>query len=75
MEIASKLRDLLGNEVVADDPDTLAAHSRDKWFAAHEPNAVVFARSPDDVSKLLRAIGLSLAVAPSGGNGARGKRR
>src|SRR5438045_2743935 len=54
MEIASKLRDLLGNEVVADDPDTLAAHSRDKWFAAHEPNAVVFARSTDDVSKLLR---------------------
>src|SRR5881398_398633 len=54
MEIASKLRDLLGNEVVADDPDTLAAHSRDKWFAAHQPDVVVFARSADDVSELLR---------------------
>ena len=37
-----------------DDPDTLVAHSSDKWFAAHEPNAVVFARSTSDVSKLLQ---------------------
>ena len=54
MQVASKLRELLGNEIVADDPDTLAAHSRDKWFASHEPEVVVFARSTDDVSKLLR---------------------
>jgi len=54
MELASKLRELLGNETVADDPDTLAAHSRDKWFAAHEPGVVVFARSTGDVSKLLQ---------------------
>jgi glycolate oxidase len=53
MEVASKLRDLLGNEVIADDPGTLAAHSGDKWFAAHEPNAVVFAKSTSDISKLL----------------------
>ncbi len=53
MELASKLRELLGNEIVADDPETVAAHSGDKWFAAHEPDAVVFARSPGDVSKLL----------------------
>ena len=54
MELASKLRELLGNDVVADDPDTLAAHGGDKWFAAHQPEVVVFARSPDDVSKLLQ---------------------
>jgi glycolate oxidase subunit GlcD len=52
--LASRLRDLLGSEVVADDPETLASHSRDKWFAAHEPDAVVFAKSTSDVSKLLQ---------------------
>src|SRR6201993_2645547 len=52
--LASKLRDLLGNEVIANDPDTVAAHSGDKWFAAHQPEAVVFARSIDDVTKLLQ---------------------
>jgi glycolate oxidase len=54
VELASKLREVLDSEVVADDPDTLATHSRDKWFAAHKPNAVVFARSTNDVSKLLQ---------------------
>ena len=52
--LADKLRQLLGNDVVADDPDTLAAHGGDKWFAAHQPEVVVFARSTDDVSKLLQ---------------------
>jgi glycolate oxidase len=54
MELALKLRDLLGKEIVANDPGTLVAHSTDKWFAAHEPSAVVFARSTSDVSKLLQ---------------------
>src|ERR1700752_1147937 len=54
MQVASKLREILGNEIVADDPETLTAHSGDKWFAAHQPEVVVFARSTDDVSKLLR---------------------
>jgi glycolate oxidase subunit GlcD len=54
MELASELRKLLGNEIVANDPETLAAHGGDKWFAAHQPDVVVFARSADDVSKLLR---------------------
>src|SRR5207253_7967924 len=54
MSLADELRQLLGNDAVADDPETLAAHSGDKWFAAHEPEIVVFARSTSDVSKLLR---------------------
>ena len=54
MELASKLRELLGNEIVGDDPPTLAAHSGDKWFAAHAPEAVVFASSTSDISKLLQ---------------------
>ena len=45
MEFVSKLREILGNEIVADDPETLAAHSGDKWFASHPPEVVVFARS------------------------------
>jgi glycolate oxidase len=54
MELAPKLRELFGNESVADDPETLAEHSGDKWFATHAPEAVVFARSTNDVSKLLQ---------------------
>src|SRR5213082_2761797 len=54
MSLADELRQLLGNDAVADDPETLAAHSGDKWFAAHQPEVVVFARSTSDVSKLLR---------------------
>ena len=53
MRLASKLREILGKEIVADDPEALSAHSGDKWFAAHQPEVVVFARSTDDVSKLL----------------------
>jgi len=54
MELALKLRELLGDEIVANDPDTLVAHSGDKWFAVHEPEVVVFARSTNDVGKLLQ---------------------
>src|SRR5258708_6982725 len=54
MSLADKLRQFLGNNAVADDPDTLAAHGGDKWLAAHQPEVVVFARSTDDVSKLLQ---------------------
>jgi glycolate oxidase len=52
--LANKLRPLLGDEVIADDPETLAAHSGDKWFASEAPEVVVFARSTIDVSNLLR---------------------
>src|SRR5436305_257879 len=52
-KLASDLRDLLGDEIVADDPNSIAAHSGDKWFATHPPDLVVFARSTEDVSKLL----------------------
>src|SRR5216117_464769 len=54
MKLASRLRELLGHDAVAADPDTLAAHSGDKWFAAHQPQVVIFARSTADVSKLLQ---------------------
>src|SRR5205809_7731739 len=54
MNIASELRQLLSEDIVADDAQTLAEHSGDKWFAHETPVVVVFARSSDDISKLLR---------------------
>jgi glycolate oxidase len=54
MNIASELRQLLSEDIVADDAQTLAEHSGDKWFAHETPEVVVFAHSRDDVSKLLR---------------------
>ncbi len=54
MNLADELRDLLGSDIVADDPETLAAHAGDKWFAAEQPEVVVFARSTSDVSRLLK---------------------
>ncbi|HEV3410412.1 MAG TPA: FAD-linked oxidase C-terminal domain-containing protein, partial [Chthoniobacterales bacterium] len=52
--IADQLRALLGNNIVADDEATLAAHAGDKWFANHAPEVVVFAEKTADVSALLR---------------------
>jgi glycolate oxidase len=54
MSLGDELRQLLSSDAIADDPDTLAAHSGDKWFAAEVPEVVVFARSTSDASKLLR---------------------
>src|SRR6266513_2416516 len=54
MSLGDELRQLLGCDAIADDSETLAAHSGDKWFAAEAPEVVVFARSTSDVSKLLK---------------------
>src|SRR5438093_6685019 len=54
MGLTSRLKEVLSDDIVANDPDTLAAHSGDKWFAAHQPEVVVFARSTGDVSKRLQ---------------------
>lgn len=52
--VADELRQLLGDGVVADDAETLATHSGDKWFAHGEPEVVVFAQTTRQVSALLR---------------------
>jgi glycolate oxidase len=54
LNLAEELRELLGADSVIDDPEILAAHSGDKWFANHPPDVVVFAKSTEDVSQLLR---------------------
>ena len=54
MQLVSQLRKLFDEQIVADDSETLAAHSGDKWFATHPPEVVVFAGSTADVSKLIQ---------------------
>src|SRR5256712_12107163 len=54
MTLGDELRHLLGNDAVADDTETRAAHDGDKWFAHHEPDVVVFAQSTEQVSALLK---------------------
>ena len=54
MTTIQRLRAMLGPDVVRDDAETLAIHSTDKWFAAHRPQAVVFAEKTEHVSRLLR---------------------
>ena len=54
MSLIGDLRALLGDECVAGDEPTRRAHGGDKWFAAHDPDAVVFAETTGQVSRLLR---------------------
>ena len=54
MDLKQKLVELLGAEAVSNESEVLAAHSGDKWFAAHDPEVVIFARFTSDVSKLLQ---------------------
>src|SRR6266480_520751 len=65
--LRTQLVELLGADCVTDESAVLAAHSSDKWFAAHEPEVVVFARSTKDVSKLLQfASGEEIPVTARG---------
>src|SRR5713226_4729735 len=66
--LGTQLRNVLGDDVVADDAETLAAHSGDKWFATHEPEVVVFARSTSDVNRLFQfASAKKIPVTARGG--------
>jgi glycolate oxidase len=50
----AQLQALLPPGEVSLDASVLAAHSGDKWFAAHKPDAVALPRSTKSVSTLLR---------------------
>src|SRR5262249_20090488 len=54
MNLAAELREFLRDDGVVDDAETLATHAGDKWFAAHPPEVVVFARSTAEVNKVLQ---------------------
>jgi glycolate oxidase len=67
----SNLRDrlaaLIGPDAVRDDAETLATHSRDKWFASTLPDVAVFATSTEMVSAVLRfANAERIPVTPRG---------
>ena len=67
MTLARQLTKLLGKDRVAADAPTLATHATDKWFASRTPEAVVFAESTDDVSRLLKfATRHRIPVTPRG---------
>jgi len=53
-DLKAQLVELLSAECVSDETQVLAAHSGDKWFAVEQPEVVVFARSTNDVSDLLK---------------------
>lgn len=54
MDFARQLTRLLGADAVSTDPETLATHAKDRWFASRQPDVVVFAESAEQVSKLLK---------------------
>lgn len=54
LTLARQLTKLLGAESVRTDDATLQQHAADKWFASRAPEAVVFANSTEQVSKLLK---------------------
>jgi glycolate oxidase subunit GlcD len=65
--LADQLIALLGPDAVSSTSNDLAVHSTDKWFASHPPEVVVFARSTEDVSKLMRfATEHNIPVTPRG---------
>src|SRR5437660_419129 len=54
MPLAEELRQLLGDNAVANDAETLDEHGGDKWFAHARPDVVVFAESTEQVTKLIK---------------------
>ena len=52
--LRDQLADLIGQDAVRDDPETLAAHSKDKWIASTLPEVAVFPQSTEAVSAILR---------------------
>jgi len=49
----TKLKKLLGTDVVKTQPDVLRVHATDKWFASHDPDVVVLAKTTEHVVKTL----------------------
>jgi glycolate oxidase len=65
--LARPIARLVGAENVSTDPAVLAAHAADRWFASREPEIVVFARSTEHVSSVLKfAHRRSIPVTPRG---------
>jgi glycolate oxidase subunit GlcD len=52
--LPERLAAIIGADAVKDDAETLAVHSRDKWFASELPDVAVFPTSTEMVSAVLR---------------------
>lgn len=66
-EWIAELTALLGADAVSTEAPVLETHAGDKWFAAHEPEAVVFAESTEQVATLLKfANERKIPVTPRG---------
>ena len=52
--LAAQLRRLLHKDELTFAPAKLTAHSGDKWFASHQPDAVALPRSAESISKILK---------------------
>jgi glycolate oxidase len=67
MDLYQDLAALLGSEIVLNDPAILEEHSRDKWFASHQPDVVVAPTGAEQVSRVLRfATERKIPVTPRG---------
>jgi glycolate oxidase len=65
--LRDRLTALIGPDAVSDDPDTLAVHSRDRWFASTLPDVAVFPTDTAMVSAILRfANDARIPVTPRG---------
>jgi glycolate oxidase subunit GlcD len=65
--LRDELAGLIGDEAVRDDAETLAIHSKDKWFASTLPEVAVFATNTEMVSAVLRfANANGIPVTPRG---------
>jgi len=54
MTVFNSLTRLLGPGVVSADPETIATHAKDRWFASRNPEVVVLARTREHVARTLR---------------------
>ncbi len=67
LDLYSKLAARLGAEKVSTDPQVLAEHAGDKWFASSVPEVVVFAAETADVAAVLQfASENAIPVTPRG---------
>ncbi len=53
IKLLRRLKKMLPGEILLE-PATLAKYAGDKWFAAHQPDAVALPRSAKSVSTILR---------------------
>ena len=68
MSLEEDISRILGRGKTSADPEVLALHAGDKWYASVLPELVVFPESTEDVSLLMRyASSMNIPVTARGG--------